>query len=496
MQDENPLAFPKLADQSRINNYDFYEKLYFGDHFEAFNIKTENEFSKQYKKLRYVVANFPGLMSRVMADMLFGEKIVFDTTDKNNQPFLDALIKENKLISQLYESALANSRRGDSIFKVRIGTRSDNPSAKSTIIIEEINPSIYFPVLDVNMPRYTPKQDVLAWTFKRATQTILHKETHEAGYIFHEFYVYDPNKKMVISQLEAAEFGYVDVEETKVDRSLIFHVPNVRDGSGYFGTSDYRDLQQLFFALNNRITKTDNILDKHSDPILAVPPGVIDDEGKVRKEALQMFEVDNETGGFNKPEYIVWNANLDAAFKEIDKMVEMLFMFSEISPSTMGMDNGGQAESGRALKFKLLRTIAKRNRKKMYYDEMIKEMIETSMELAVAWNVDIEGQKVSTPEAPTIDWGDGIINDETEMTDNTVKRIDSGTISRADAISRLDGITPEEAKKKVKELDKEDAITVPNIGTTPGQDANTPVPPNTKLPVPNTKQPNAAPVGK
>jgi len=65
-----------------------------------------------------------------------------------------------------------------------------------------------------------------------------------------------------------------------------------------------------------------------------------------------MFEMD-EAG--NKPEYIVWNANLDSAMKEIDKMVEFLFMFSETSPDALGLGKGGQAESGRALKMKLLR---------------------------------------------------------------------------------------------------------------------------------------------
>lgn len=466
MQDENPLAFPKKGDLDRIERYEKNDKLYFGDHFEAFSIKTDDQFSKQYAKLRYIVANFPGLMSRVMADMLFGEKIVFDTTNRDNQDFLDNLIRENKLISQLYESALANSRRGDSVFKVRIGPRTDDPSEKSTIIIEEINPSIYFPALDVNNARYTPKEDVLAWTFKQNGKTFLHKETHKPGYIFHEIYMYDPERRMIISQMNAQDFGFKDLEETKVDRSLVFHIPNVRDGSGFFGTSDYQDLNSLFFALNNRVTKTDNILDKHSDPILAVPQGVIDENGRVNKSALNMFEVDNENPGFNKPEYIVWNANLEAAFSQIDRLVEMLFMFSEISPSTMGLDKGGQVESGRALKFKLLRTLAKRNRKKMYYDEVIKEMIKTCMELAQAWNIAIDGAKVSTPEVPTIDWGDGIVNDETEMTDNTSTRIADGTLSRADAISRLDGITPEEAKDKVKEIDEVDAIKVPSVGDT------------------------------
>lgn len=462
---ENPLAFPKAVDKPRLQAYEHYDQLYTGDHYKAFAIKAEKGFTEKYSQLRYLSANFAGLMSRVMADMLFGEKIVFDTNDKNNQGWLSGLIDDNHLIAQLYESELGNSRRGDAVFKLRIGPSENSPTAPSTVIIEEITPGIYFPVLDVSASRYTPKEDVLAWTFVQNGQTYLHKETHRPGYIFHEIYRYDPAKEVITSTEDVTQFGFVPQEETKIETSLIFHVPNVRDGN-FFGTSDYRDLEQLFFALNNRITKIDNILDKHSDPILAVPPGVIDEKGQVKKSALNMFVVDNENPGFNKPEYIVWNANLEWAFKEVDKIIDMLYMFSGIAPASTGYQSdqsAGQVASGRALKFQLLSTIRKRNQKKIYYDIAIKEMLETAMELGKAWNIEIDGFKVGVPEKPDINWGDGVINDTTEMVDEEVKRIDGGLSSRADAISRLDGISPEDAAKKVKEIDKEMAITVPSL---------------------------------
>lgn len=467
---ENPLSFPKMADRGRLSNYEHYDQLYSGDHYKAFSIKAEKGFTDRYAQLRYVAANFAGLMSKVMADMMFGisggNKLKFDCTDKGNQAWLDGLIDDNHLIAQLYESELANSRRGDAVFKMRIGSLENNPAADNTVIIEEIPASIYFPNLDVTSARYQPKEDVLVWQFSQNNNIYLHKETHRPGYIFHEIYRYDPNKQLIIATEDPLAFGFKPVEETKVDHSLIFHIPNVRDGS-FFGTSDYRDLEQLFFALNNRITKIDNILDKHSDPILAVPPGVIDEKGQVRKEALSMFEVDNENPGFNKPEYIVWNANLEYAFKEVDKIVDLLYMFSGIAQASTGYSSdeatSGQAESGRALKFKLLATIRKRSQKVIYYDIALKEMLETSMELGKAWGIKIDGNSVNAPEKPAIDWGDGVLQDSIEQIDEESKRVDAGLSTRADAISRIDGLSPEEAAKKVKEIDSESAILVPSL---------------------------------
>ena len=467
---ENPLSFPKKIDMPRLQGYDYSDQLYFGEHFEGYSIKGEADFSKSYSRLRYVVANFLGLSSRIVAGFLFGEPLSIDFKDQANQDFVDALIADNHLFTELYESALANARRGDSVFKIRIGQRNpSNVSDPKTIIIEEQNPNIYFPLFDPQNAKDVPKQEVLAWIFKVGNNSYLHKEIHISGYIFHEIYSYNPDSRLIMSQESSEAFGFPAQEETGVDRPLVFHVPNVRDGRGYFGTSDYKDLDNLQFALNNRLTKIDNILDKHSDPILAVPPGVLDENGKVKKEALGMFEVANDNPGFNKPEYIVWNANLDAAFKEIDALVESLFMYSEISPATLGMDKNGIAESGRALKLRLLATLRKVNRKRIYYDQTIKDILETALDLAVAHNITIGGKAPGKKdERPTLNWPDGIPTDTVEQVTEEVQRIDAGLSDVADSLVRLDGLTPADAKKKAAEIEAANRINLPSTGAVPG----------------------------
>ncbi len=458
---ESPLDFPKRVDQARIDGYTHYDQIYDGNQYDAFKIRRPKDLpmgtSMEQVKIRYIVANFGGLMSRVMADMLFSEPLTIDLNTSENQNYVDGISEQNSLQSQLYESALVNSRRGDTTFKLRIGKMHPDDDA-STIIIEEFPSSIYFPTLSQDMTRNRPTEDIIATVFQRNNVTYLRKEIHTPGLITTEVYNYNANERKVIpGQLNPEDFGFKSKEETRVNRSLIFHIPNVRDGSGFWGTSDYKDLESLMYALNNRLSSVDKILDKHGDPILAVPPGVIDEEGKVRKEALGMYEVDNENPGFNKPEYIVWDANMEAAFKQVDKLMALLFMFSEISPSSSSGDDGqgGLVESGRALKFKLLATIRKKNRKKMYYDQAIKDMLTLAQDLGKAWAVSINGVTISKSERPALNWPDGVINDEVEQVDIEVNRVDAGLSSRADSISRLDGISPDDAKKKVKEIDAE-----------------------------------------
>lgn len=474
MQDENPLAFPKKADKARLEKYLFYDKLYESNHFDAFQIRGEKSFSAHYARLRYINANFAGLISRVMADMLFGENLVIDVEDSRNQDFIDGLKESNHLVTQLYESELVNSRKGDDVFIIRVGQRNTAViDSEAEIIIEQLGPEYYFPQFDNKSAKYVVNQDVIAHEFKEGGKWYIHKEIHTPGTIINEVYSYDKDQQKTISPENPAKFGYKEQEETGVKRSLVFHIPNVRDGSIFWGTSDYRDLITLFFAINNRLTKTDNILDKHSDPILAVPSGVLDENGNINKSAIGMFEMDNETG--QKPEYIVWNANLEAAEKQLDRLTELLMIVAEMAPDSLGLDNknGGVAESGRALKFKLLATIRKRNRKKIYYDQAIKDMLTVCQELSAVHGITINGKRISEPERPTIDWGTGIMRDETEEITNEIQRIDAGISTRADAIARLDNKTPDEAQKKVEEIDKERDPQVPTVVT-----RITPQPPN------------------
>lgn len=134
------------------------------------------------------------------------------------------------------------------------------------------------------------------------------------------------------------------------------------------------------------------------------------------------------------------------------------------------MENGqgGAADSGRALKLRLMRTIAKINRKKLYYDQALKEAIYVAQLLAKAHGYEVMGKKLpGDAEVPNIVWADGLPIDEQEQIQNMGDRLDQGTISKTDAISNLDGLDREDAAVKAKEIaaDNQTAIlgnTVPN----------------------------------
>jgi hypothetical protein len=407
----------------------------------------------------------------VCADLLFSEPIKVKVDD-GDQGFVDALVQQNKLHAQNYESALANSRHGDALFKIRMGKL--NPGDKKpTVIIEDITPSIYFPTLDSNNARQIPEEQELAWKIKIGTKEYLRKEIHFPGRIENKLYLLEGEDIKAEVGLELLQDSEVkEVEITGIDKPLVIHIPNWRDGSRYFGYDDYSDLNSLFYAVNNRMTKTENILDKHSDPILALPQGVLDESGKVKKEAFNMFEIpDGGTGAQAKPEYIVWNASLESNFKHIEKLIEFLYMFSETSPDAFGMGKG-QNDSGRALKLRLMRTIAKVARKRLYYDVALKEVLHTAQLFAKANSIGVYDQKKgdyslklkNEPVWPEIIWQDGLPIDDKEAIEEEQIRITTGNQSIVDSIMRLDNVDEDTAQLKAKEIKEESAVSLPSAG--------------------------------
>jgi hypothetical protein len=449
--------FPYPTQKARLDSYNINKELLEGNHWEAFALQGDKNFTERYAKLRYVVCNFAGLISKVIADILFGEEIQIKAG--KNQEWLESLYFKNKLQQQNYESAMSNSAQGDAVYKIRVENKE--------IFIDDVNPSIYFPHLDKGNPRRDPKVEELAWTETIGDTKYLISELHEIGKVSTVIHELDAKGNLDIeiscdAYNAMAGTNYIASVNTGIKHKLLVHIPNYRFSGRFWGVSDYNDINSLLFALNNRMTKLGNILDKHSDPILAVPEGVLDENGQVKKEKLSMIEIADKG---EKPEYIVWNANLESAFKEIDKLVDFLFMFSETSPDVLGMGKSGAAESGRALKMRLIRTLAKKNRKQLYYDQGLREILFTAQELSRKQGYTVNGVKCpAEAEIPFIKWADGVVNDQIEEMELAKQKLDAGLTTKVDAIMVTEGLTQEDAEKKLEEITEEKKKSAATFG--------------------------------
>jgi hypothetical protein len=407
-------------DARRWGEYRRFEQLFEGRHQEAFNLPAPNARRLQ----RYLVCNMAGLISKTCADILFGETPRITATDPEAQAAAVRLARETHLRVVGYEAALSASFRGDAVLKVHW-----TPDGAR---ISEVPPTLYLPELDPDDLR-TVRRATLAWLRPHNGALYLRREIHEPGIVRHRVDEVDATDYRLRARVPLSVLYGDDAPDEEMETGLpaipLLHVPNYRTGSGFWGYSDYVGLEGLFQALNERLSQVSEVLRKHASPRLAVPQDYIRPDGTVALDDLEVIPFDPHTRP--RPEYLTWDAHLTAAFGEVDKLIDLILLTSETAPAMFGLEKYGVAESGRALKYRLLRTLAKISRKRAYFG------IAISQALYLAQLLEVQHGARYTPQPPEIDWNDGLPNDDREAAEIEQILLRSGASSLDTTLAHL-----------------------------------------------------------
>jgi len=466
------------ADQvDRLKRYSDNHWLFRGEHAKVF--KDWIRLLRDDKRATLEIAvNFPGLISRLFADLLFGEQPKFRAGDEGSdeQQALDDLIMANSLHQANYAAGLAASYRGDAVYKVRFTDRT---------VIETVPAGLWFPVTDPDNVKQVDAH-VLAWVktvkrpggglFSKGTETqYLRAEIHFPGRIEHRLWLLKDGKITAPVPLATFYPDLPDIQETGVDDPLVVHIPNLELDDDIFGVDDYSEADTLFQELNVRLAQISRVLDKHTDPNMYGDASALERDPNtgewVFKGGGKFFPV--EPGG-QTPGYVIWDAQLTAAFTQIERIIDMLYLVTDTSPAAFGQMKQGMAESGSALKRLLMRPLAKVNRKRLYFDPALKQILKLALALDRA-----QGRGKVDPDAVdiSIEWQDGLPVDDREQAD--IMNIRTGgkpTISQETAIRRLDGGTADAVKREMEQIKAEEGpapaaprVTLPPAGGGAGQ---------------------------
>jgi len=457
----NWTSFPPTdEDAERLKMYATFRNLMRGRHIQAFD--ALNGLPPRKKRELYVAVNFAGVVSKACADLLFGEAPGF--TVQTTQSRLDEIVTDNNLETICHTMALSSSYRGDCVFKVRFGKFHDWDDTNHPII-EAVPSSFFFPVTnDDNVMGMSAA--IIAWRRKVGSDLYLRREIHEPGTIRQELFRMESENTIgdQVSLSTLSEYASLpEVQETGYPGLLIEYVPNWRLDDEFWGISDYEGLLPLQEELNNRKTEISKILDKHASPHIILPPGIMHEDDKfpgryyVTKEDLEAIEVDPEQAG-DLPKYLVWDAKLEAAYTEVEKLLQDMMMITETAPCAIGLtseDSGGQAESGKALRFRLMRTLGKVNRKQRFFDQALRNVLYAAQVLDAAHGGGPQPQEVS------IEWRDGLPDDPSETAEVLNSRVNMKTMSLRRALT-IDGLRGEALEDEIAEItaDEDRAATL------------------------------------
>lgn len=450
-----------------INN----KKLFRGKHDEVYQdwIRLLREDQKATLEL---IVNFPGAVTKLFSDLLFGEQPKFSAGDDKSaeQTWLEDFIAANKLHRANYKAALSQSFRGEAVYKLRLVEGRDRA------VVDVIPSTIWFPVTDPD--NVTDIQGhVLAWVKTKKAgdkeQKYLFAEIHFPGKIYRRLWLLKDDK--IESPADLSVFYQqppLEEEDTGIDVPLVFAVPNLEIDDSPFGIDDYSECDTLFQELDIRLAQISRVLDKHTDPGMYGPEG----ETETDENGNEVFRAGGKyiavPEGGTIPGYVVWDAQLEANFKYLEKILEGLYIATDTNAAAFSLMAGGNVPSGAALKRLLIRPLARTNRKRLFFDDVLKDMIKAAAMLEKA-----NGRGAPEIQSVDIEWQDGLPQDPLEAAQ--VEQIRTGnkpTASIRSAIRRLDGGTEQAIQNELDAIAEDEAMNAPplvtqtNFGTNFGEE--------------------------
>lgn len=441
---EEGQPWPPPSELERLKLYEKNRQLFEGKHNRRFRYLMSFLKNNQ-KNVLDIILNWYKRLSLLWADLLVGEAPKFTVGDiESKEQKALSLYTGSNFLNTIYEGIIDISSLGNGVFKIRYDNK---------VIIEGQNPSIWFPVTQVNNIKEI-QYHVLAWSYKvlegKKEQSYLQVEIHERGGI--------ATKKYELTDTETdCKIGALIEEDfinTGIDDFLIVSVSNLTTTNRITGIDDYSDLSPLIEEMENRITRLSQIFNKHSDPNMYGPADAMDTDPNTNETSFKgggdYFPVE---AGSSPPGYVTWDGNVDGCFRELEFLMDQLYALSETCPAAFGQSKTGQAESGTSLRLRMFAPLAKVNRFKMRLDPAVKEILSIASELDR-----INGGGIEIPEEKiSILWQDGLPSDAKEMAE--IMNIRTGgkpTISQETAIKQQDNLSDADLQKELERIQMDD----------------------------------------
>lgn len=424
--------FPPIKEAPRIERYYQNAQLFDGDHFADPCFRTHdtrradgvNLYLRCAERISQVVGNFSDvisfptllnyqrLMSLKMADLVCGEyPSISGATSEENEVLRD--VRDiSDFDAKMYSTVIDISRYGDAVWRIY---RDYNGRDNFTCW----DPTQWYPVVRQDGTN-SIMAHCLCWRENKSQDIdnpdwYLHVQIHscdpkEYGHYTQRMYKMASNGQTILDLLEERRVA------TGLDRCAIIHLKAFSTTNSVYGYDDYMPLDSILAEIMARLGQISRILDKHADPNITGPVTMLDfnqDTGEYHLKSGRFFAV---SPGEEQPKYMTWDGQLTSAFKELEFLINQLYILSEMGAALLGsQDSSGQAISGAAMRFKMVNPLAKARRISNALTRPVRQLFsslsataetESSVELPVPY------KKIS------VLWADGLPDDPRENIEN------------------------------------------------------------------------------
>lgn len=375
-------AFPPPVEAGRIQRYRQNAHLFDGDHFADPEFRTRTPFGmaddvpvnlylKCAERISQVIGNFEEvisfptllnyqrLMSLKMADLVCGEyPTISGVTAKENAAIQDVR-DVSDFDAKLYSTVIDISRYGDALWRMykdydgRMNFTCWDPTQWYPIVAQDGTNAI--------------KAHCLCWIVNKSEDALnpdfyLNVQIHSndptnIGYYEQREFKMNASGTMIGDQVSSKRVP------TGLDRCAVFHIRAFVVTNSVYGYDDYMTVDSILAEIMARVGQISAILDKHADPNITGPVSMLEVDPKTGEYHLRTGKFFAVSQGEEHPEYMTWDGQLTSAFKQLEFLVNQMYILSEMGAAILGgQDGSSQAISGTAMRFKMVNPLAKARR--------------------------------------------------------------------------------------------------------------------------------------
>lgn len=259
--------------------------------------------------------------------------------------------------------------------------------------------------------------------FKVGEKSYVKFTIHEAGSIRHEaWWIHDSKLKALVplQSFPAFENFKVDAENKQypfgqIENAplLVVRVDNALSSDRRYGRSDYTpSVHSLIESLEVAFARRAETLAKFSRPTPVVPEKAAPFNHALQRRVFKPEDAIILAEGDQPASYLTWAADLASVEREIEQTMVQLLIKLKLSPVLLAGENQGQAESGTALRIRLIPTLSKVRKFATALKAAIPQV--QSLKSKIDASLGVEGAQAYEPEDVIVHLKDGIPDDPME----------------------------------------------------------------------------------
>jgi hypothetical protein len=150
------------------------------------------------------------------------------------------------------------------------------------------------------------------------------------------------------------------IQKPGINDVLVVHVNNALSSERYYGRSDYKpSILSLIESLEMSFAQRDEVLAKFTDPTPVIPESATVFDHASQEWVYKSGKPIITNPGDQSPALMVWQAELGAVENAIEQKMDQLLQMLQLSRILLAGKDTGTAESGTALRIRLIPTLSK-----------------------------------------------------------------------------------------------------------------------------------------